>query len=163
MKMKLVLICLLTMLSGIVNGQNRQVKDSIIGEKFLKKELSSLNMKVLNNIITYYDNSGKVLIIWKDDHRYKVLKTNYKTELNSDKQISLLSKKKSIKVDRLIDKIEQVSISKSDCIKNAHSFIKVFFSVKSASIDISNSFYTHCVQSNKIAKSLIDIYFELRE
>lgn len=143
-----------------IHSQNKYETDSIKAYSLIKKEMISLKKKgvATNNTISLFDDTGKIIIAWKEKEKYRAIRMYYKGRKCNKSKKQRLSKldKKNIEV---ILKNPQIlsKISNLTCDETVHSFNKIYVSVE----NYNNSFFSHCEQNNEVA-SLVSLYFSLR-
>jgi len=158
--MKNYILFLLLIISLNIHSQNKYETDSIKAYSLIKKEMISLKEKGItaSNIISLFDDTGKIIIAWKEKKRYRAINLYYKgKECNKSKKQRLTKlDKKNIKA--ILKKPQILSkISNSTCDERVHSFNKVYINIENQ----YNSFFSHCEQNNELSP-LISLYFSLR-
>lgn len=158
--MKNYILFLLLIVCLNIYSQNRYETDSIKAYSLIKNEVAFLKEKglITTNLISLFDDTGKIIIAWKEEEKYKAIKIYYKgPECNKSKKqrLSKLDKKNIesiLKTPQILSKI-----SNSTCDERAHSFNKIYVSTENH----YNSFFSHCQQNKEVAP-LISLYFSLR-
>ncbi len=142
-----------------VYSQNRYETDSIKAYSLINKETSSLKK---SEWISIFDDTGKIVIIWKERGKHRAIKLYYKgKDCKKSKRQKLLKDDKS-NIDNLLGNPEIISeINNDRCNEMVHSFNKVNIDITLNDKVYHNSFYSHCEQKNQL-KSLMSLYFNLR-
>ncbi len=159
----LTIVLLLFIGQNLLHAQDRHKIDSLKGYEFINKEIKLLEKKGVKKTITFFDDAGKVIIVWKDENKLKYLIASYKGKDIGKCKTRKLSRKNEKNVNDIFQNPESLkSISKEFCNDKAHSFNKVFVSIKLNEKEYIGSFFTHCSQTNESLKSLLSLYFKLR-
>lgn len=143
-----------------VFSQNRYETDSIKAYSLIQKETTNLKKIGIaeTNVLSLFDDTGKIIILWKEKEKYRALKMYYKGKKCNKVKRQRLSEfdKKNIEI---ILKNPQIlsKISNSNCNEKAHSFNKVNINTEK----YSNNFFSHCEQVNELIP-LTSLYFSLR-
>ncbi|GAA3518944.1 hypothetical protein GCM10022393_36360 [Aquimarina addita] len=143
-----------------VYSQNRYETDSITAYSLIKNEMANLKERGIEktNVISLFDDTGKIIIFWKEKEKYRAVKMHYKGKESNKVKKQMLSKldKKNIE---LIFKNPQIlsKISNSNCNEKAHSLNKVNINTEK----YSNSFFSNCEQDNELIP-FTSLYFSLR-
>lgn len=161
----IILITLLFIGQYNLYGQERHKTDSITGHRLVNHEINLLEKKGVKKIITFFDDSGKVIMIWKDDkEKLKSVRMFYKGIKKGLRKKQRLSKKDKGSIDFILKNSELInSISKEFCNEKAHSFNKVYVNIKLGSENLYGNFFSHCSQVDKKAEHLSSLYLNLRE
>lgn len=155
-----ILYFILIMCSNIYS-QKRYTTDSIKAYTLIKEQKNILENKgiVKANIISMFDDTGKIIIIWKKEKRYKALSVYYK-----GKKINKIRNQKLTCFDKknidFILKNPQFLSKTSDLVynKKVHSFNKIYINIGNQ----FNSFFSNCLQNYEI-KPLLSLYFSLKK
>lgn len=158
--MKDSILYLLLIVSLNVFSQNRYETDSITAYSLIEKEMTNLKEIGIskNNVLSLFDDTGKIIILLKEKEKYRAVKMYYK-----GKNCNKVKRQKLSKLDKknieLILKNPQIlsKLSNSNCNERSHSFNKVNISTE----NFSGSFFSHCEQVNELIP-LTSLYFSLR-
>ena len=164
--MKKYLIFLLTIMCwNFINSQNTDKNDSIQSYNIINKEVKLLKEKGIENIMSIFDESGKIIIIWEEKQKQKALKFYYNnSNCRKRKRVKLTQKNKDdfnncLEGYKYIEEMENV-----DCNQQVHAFIKIYVNgLINGKTTFSNSFYSHCgtEKQRKNISSLLNLYHNL--
>lgn len=161
--MKKIVFTSIIFLTSILNSycQDRHHNDSIKASLLINKELNSLKSNGItkDNIISFYDDTGRIVIAWKVNEKYKAIKMYYKGNKCDKAKKQRLSKTDKQNLSMIFKKPHILSkISNSICDERVHSFNKVHIRIDG----YENSFLSHCKQDNEL-EPLVSLYFSLRK
>ena len=165
--MKNYFVYIFVFISISIYSQNRFEKDSIEAYTFIDKELKSLKStkRVPDNIISIFDDNGRVIIFWLDNKKYSAIKAYYKGEKVKSRKVKKLklSKEDIINIENIFKNSKiLLKTSNSDCNDNVHSFNRISIKITSNNKCYYNSFFSHCKQ-NKYITPLLQLSFYLKQ
>lgn len=144
-----------------VYSQDRHQEDSISANKLISKEIISLESKGIskNDILSFYDDSGKIVIAWQTDKKVKAVKMYYKGGKCDKAKRQRLSKLDKQSLNTIFNNPNILTkISSSNCDERVNSFNRVNFKIGT----FENIILSHCKQDEEV-KPLLTLYFNLRE
>ncbi len=142
-------------------SQNRFETDSIQAYSLIKKEIATLKEKgvIEADLISIFDDTGKIIIAWKSKEKYKAMKMFYKEKKCKKSKKQRLSKLDKKNLEIILKKPKILSkISNLTCNEKVHSFNKIYVNIKNS----YKSFFSHCEQDNEVLP-LVSLYFSLRD
>lgn len=157
--MKNCILCLLLIVCLNVSSQNRYETDSITAYSLIEKEMINLKEKGIaeTNVLSLFDDTGKIIILWKEKEKYRALKMYYKGKVCNKFKKQRLSKLDKKNIELILKKPQILSkISNLNCNERVHSFNKVNISIG----NYYNTFFSHCEQGTELIP-LISLYFRL--
>ncbi|WDO13624.1 hypothetical protein MH928_02725 [Flavobacterium sp. WW92] len=158
--MKNSILYLLLIVSLNVFSQNRYETDSITAYSLIEKEMTNLKKIGIaeTNVLSLFDDTGKIIILWKEKEKYRAVKMYYKGKECNKVKRQRLSKLDKKNIELILKNPQILSkISNSNCNDRAYSFNKVNISTE----NFSDSFFSHCEQVNELIP-LTSLYFSLR-
>jgi hypothetical protein len=131
--------------------------DSIIVNEIITKKIIDERK---TNVIGLFDTSGKLILIVKDNQKYKAYKQFYKGGKAKRRNITL-SKRNIKNIDKLLQNPDLLyDFSKDVCSEMVHSFTKISVIIYNGKFSYG-SFYSHCKQ-NENADLVKELYFSLK-
>lgn len=143
-----------------MHSQNRYETDSIKAYSLINKEITSLKEKGIptTNLISLFDDTGKIVIAWKEKERYRAIRMYYKGKKCNKSKKQRLSKIDKKNIETILKTPQLLSeISNSTCDERVHSFNKIYVKTE----NYYNSFFSHCEQNSEV-RPLVSLYFSLR-
>lgn len=162
--MKNILILIITFLfCSNINGQDRFVMDSLMGFKFIKNDSLKLAKRNINNALYIFDDTGNMLIVWKEKKKYKSKIVKYKSSSIKSKR-KKLGEKQKINAMKLMEKPSLVnSINDKFCSKSTDFFSKINIYIFNKNESINHGFYSHCISTKMLKNAeILNLYNGLK-
>jgi len=148
-----------------IYSQNKYESDSLKAYALINKEITFLKEKGVmeNGLISFFDDTGKIFIAWKEKGKYRAIKMHYKGEECKKRSKQKLSNRDKKNIDNIFKNPQTLSgISNLNCDERAHAFNKIHLKLIINNQEYHSSFYSHCLQNSKSA-ALTSLYFSLRK
>ncbi len=162
--MKNILILIITFLfCSSINGQDRFKKDSLMGFKFIKNDSLKLAQRNINNALYIFDDTGNMLIVWKEKKKYKSKTVKYKSSFIKPNR-KKLGKKQKLNAIKLLENPSLInSINDNFCSKNNDFFSKINIYIFNKNESVKHGFYSHCISTKMLKKSeILSLYYGLK-
>jgi len=162
--MKKIFMCatlFLSILKIYCQVQDRTQNDRIVATNLIYQNIISLQEGGVSkdDIISFYDDVGKIVIICRKNKKFKAIKMHYKEKKCDKAKRQKLSKLDKQNLSIIFTKPDILSkISNSNCDQSVHSFNTVYFKTGT----FRNTFFSHCEQNDEV-KPLVSLYFSLRK
>ena len=140
-------------------SQRMYEPDSAKAISYIKDKLVKLKKQDVAQTIFLFDSSGKIILIWEKEKKYKALKSLYKGGEIPKFRVSRLSKKNKSDIAVIFSNPDLINLLKdSNCDTNVYNITKI-------SIGISNTKYfsnfsSNCKQVEEL-EPIIALYYSL--
>lgn len=161
MKKIILSFVMLILLITNVYSQDRYQEDSIKANRLINIEVASLNKKGIsgNDVLSFYDDSGKIVIAWRADEKVRAIKMYYKGNKCDKAKKQRLSKTDKDNLNTVFSTPNLIErISDSNCDERVNSFNRVNFKIG----EFKNYLLSHCEQNDEV-KPLVSLYYSLRK
>ncbi|WP_394748224.1 hypothetical protein [Spongiimicrobium salis] len=159
--MKNVFILAITFFTFCKNySQSNINNDSILGFNYIYKDSIRLAQKNINSSIYLFDDSGRMLVIWRERRKYRAKRVHYKLSPLKSKG-KRIGKFQKLNAKRLLETPPLVQVVNDKfCSAESDYFNKVYIYIYNKNQSIRHSFFSHCVDEEILRKAeILNIYY----